>query len=113
MVCSGSASGSVSINDLMEIQAAFEGVENQQAVTPHRITDLSDVTEMQIGFDDVLTLASQRRAKHFPNSFKSAIVAVNESQTGFARMFQTLNNNPQITVRIFPGMPGALEWISS
>src|SRR5580704_15917692 len=74
-------SGLVSNNDLMAILAAFEAVEDQQAVTPHRITDLSDVTEMQIGFDDVLTLASQRRVKRFPNSFKSAIVAVNETQT--------------------------------
>lgn len=106
-------SGTVSGGDLMDIVSAFEKMEGEQAVTPHRISDLSEVTEMKVGFEDILALASQRRTKHFPNSFKSAIVACNEAQTGFARMFQTLNTNPRITIRIFPDAQSALAWIAS
>lgn len=106
-------SGSISNNDLMEVVTAFDQMENQHAVTPHRITDLSEITEVKIDFDDMLSLASQRRAKHFQNFYKSAIVASDETQTGFARMFQTLNNNPQVTLRIFNDIQSALAWISS
>ena len=104
-------SGEIEGGDMERIIAAFEKMESDHPVTPHRISDLTGVTDVKIGFDDVLGLAAQRRAKVFKNPFKSAIVANNEIQTGFARMFQTLNTNPQITIRIFPDAQAALAWI--
>jgi len=47
------------------------------------------------------------------NYIKSAIVANNPSQFGFARMFQTLNDNPQIEIRIFPAAESAMEWLTA
>ena len=108
-----SLAGSLSGRDLTDAAEIVAAEEARHAVVPHRITDLTGATEMKIGFDEIFSLAELRRAMRFPNFFKSAIVACNESQTGFARMFQTLNNNPQITVRIFPDLQGALDWVLS
>ena len=105
--------GSLSGADLVNCMAQVDALEEQFTEMPSRITDIADVVELRIDFDDILSLASLRRTKRFPNRFKSALVAVNESQTGFARMFQTLNTNPQIDIRIFSDSGSALAWIAS
>lgn len=90
---------------------AFEKEEGNMEVIPHRLSDLSELSAMNINFEDILNLARTRRAIHFPNNFKSAIVAANEVQLGFARMFQTLNTNPQIEIQIFNDAESALKWL--
>lgn len=44
----------------------------------------------------------------FPNDFKSAIIVSTPVQRGMARMFQSLNDNPRITIRIFDDEAAAL-----
>ena len=105
--------GSISGKDLTDAAAMVAVQESRHAVTPHRITDITAATEMGIGFDEILSLAGHRRALRFPNAFKSAIVAGSEAQMGFARMFQTLNNNPQIAIKIFADRASALAWLAS
>lgn len=85
----------------------------RNTVVPHRITDMTDATKLEIGFPDVVALAETRRRLKFPNSFKSAIIAPRSEQYGYARMFQTLNDNPQIAIRVFTNEAAARKWISS
>jgi len=106
-------SGSISGKDLMDGAALMAEEEAKHAVTPDRITDLTAVAEMQLGFDEIMSLAGLRRTIKFSNPFKSAIVAGNEAQMGFARMFQTLNNNPKIAIKIFSDRESALAWLAS
>lgn len=82
-------------------------------IIPDRVTDMSAISELSIGFPDVLAAAEKRRNLRFPNSFKSAIVALESEHVGYARMFQTLNDNPQIAIRIFPNRQAAAEWIAA
>jgi hypothetical protein len=103
-------SGSLSCADLVNGIEQVEAIEERLDVIPSRVTSVS-VTEIQIEFDDLLALTSLRRAMRFPNRFKSALVVGNEAQTGFARMFQTLNTNPQIDIRMFHDRESALAWI--
>jgi len=72
---------------------------------------MTGVTELQIGYPGVRALADRRRAATFPNPFKSAIVGRVPAQAGMARMFQTLNDNPQITIEVFDDEAAALEWL--
>lgn len=102
------------ILDREEFAALFEVFEKEEGnmeVIPHRLSDLTELSAMNINFEDILNLARTRRAIHFPNNFKSAIVAANEVQLGFARMFQTLNTNPQIEIQIFDDAESALKWL--
>jgi hypothetical protein len=103
--------GVVTAGDLVEAAAVAWAAEKPKAVTPPRITDLSEATSMEIDFKAVWQLAENRKSKSFPNAFKSAIVAPKDHLLGFARMFQTLNDHPQITIRIFRDLPSAREWI--
>ena len=78
---------------------------------PSRLTDTSRVDNLEHGYYDFVDLIAQRAKEGFPNAFKSAIVAPQPIQYGCARMFQTLNNNPQISIEIFAGVDEALHWL--
>ena len=97
--------------DLFKLMDAAEEIENRSTVIPHRLTDLTQAAGMDVRFPDIFTLAMRRKARPFPNPFKSAIVACQPIHVGFARMFQTLNDHPQITIRIFPTFNEARNWL--
>jgi hypothetical protein len=87
-------------------------IESSGPAAPHRITDLSRSTGLNIKYPAIAAAARLRRAINFPNSFKSAIVAPEPVHLGLARMFATLNDHPQITIRIFPDLSAAQAWIA-
>ncbi len=105
-------SGTLVPEELVRMADALGEVEAAAAVCPHRVTDLTGLTRFEIGFDDMFQLAQRRREMSPANPIRSAIVASLPVQLGFARMFQTLNDHPRITMRIFPDMDGALAWLS-
>jgi hypothetical protein len=97
-----------------ELLAASQEVAKFEAavpVVPHRLTDLSEVTATTITFSDVEALAAQRRVAPMKNPVRSAIVAGNDLQFGLARMFQALNDNPRISIKVFRDMAGARAWL--
>ena len=103
--------GRVTGGDLQAVIAETAQYE-RTPITPHRVTDLSEITELDVNFPDVMTIAQQRRKLKFQNSFKSAIIAQHDLHLGYARMFQTLNDNPQIYIRIFANRREADRWVS-
>ena len=58
-------------------------------------------------------MANIRTNAPIRNMVKSALVATDQMQFGYARMFASLNHNPNITIQIFQTREAALEWISS
>ena len=86
-------------------------IERSAAVVPHRVSDLRPVERLEIDFIGVLSLAMARRRLQFKNPFKSAIIATDIAHFGFARMFQILNNHPQICIAIFGDEDSALKWL--
>jgi stage II sporulation SpoAA-like protein len=104
-------SGVLTDQDLATIGSAVDDIERDRNPVPNRLTDMTGVTEMKISYPDVKALANRRRVLEFPNDFKSAIVVGTPVQRGMARMFQTLNDNPRITVQIFDDEPAALAWL--
>jgi len=78
---------------------------------PHRISDLSELTKFEVNFLDIEQFAKSRRNLKFPNAFKSAVIAPSEVQYGYARMFQTLNDHPQIDLRIYRTRAEACGWV--
>lgn len=105
-------SGTLVPEELVRMADALAEAEGAAAVCPHRVTDLTGLTRFEIGFNDMSGLARRRRELSPANPIRSAIVAATPVQLGFARMFQTLNDHPQITMRIFPDLDGALAWLA-
>ncbi len=106
-------SGVVTGEDLTRLAATADDIERGRDPVPHRIADMTGVTDFQISYPDVRALAEHRRAIAFPNAFKAAIVVRTPTQRGIARMFQTLNDNPRITIEIFSDEASALSWLRS
>ncbi len=94
---------------LMAVRAAQ--MEDAEPVILPRLIDMTEVETVTVGFAEVLALATQRRTRQYANPFKCAFLVGTEVQKGYARMYQTLNDNPQFRVKIFHSRPEAEEWL--
>lgn len=105
-------SGTLTPEELVRLADAMSEAERAVEVCPHRVTDLAGITRFEVGFDDMSELARRRRQQPPANPVRSALVAATPVQLGMARMLQTLNDHPRITMRIFPDLEGALAWLA-
>jgi len=96
---------------LHEAVTQVERIEAEAAVSPDRLIDLTAVESMELTFADMKRFADIRRVAPLKNKVKSAIVAPQPVHRGFARMFQTILENPKITVNIFPDRNSACAWL--
>jgi hypothetical protein len=105
-------SGTLTPEELVRVADAMSVAERAGEVCPHRVTDLTGVTRFEVGFGDMSELARRRREQPPQNPVRSALVAALPVQLGMARMLQTLNDHPRITMRIFSDLNGALAWLA-
>jgi hypothetical protein len=56
-------------------------------------------------------VAERTRSRPLAAPVLSAIVVSQPVQLGYARMFQTLNEHPRVTMRIFEDVVAAREWL--
>jgi hypothetical protein len=97
--------------DLNAVMAEVERLED--VVTKDRLTDLTALERIDVGFEEVFALAMKRAQRPIPAPIRSALVACKPVQFGFARMFQMLNDNPRVQIRIFGSLEEAQQWLRS
>lgn len=90
--------------DVIELETPFDP-------TPSRVTDMTGIRHFHVGFRDMLAFAERRKDSPPRQPIKSALVVASHVQFGFARMFQTLNDHPLVTVEIFRDHSEALGWL--
>jgi hypothetical protein len=105
--------GRITFQDFEDIANESEKVEAQYSVSPDRILDFSLSDGLDLPSSALEVYADRRRKAPLKNHIKSAVVAPSPLFYGLSRMFQALNDNPQITVQIFTDKNRALEWLSS
>jgi hypothetical protein len=105
-------SGTVTKAEFVEFAKELKRMERSFERIPDRLTDLTAVTEWESGFIATLNVTHDRQMEVFPNKFKSAIVAPTAQTFGIARMFQSLNDNPQIKIQIFKNCAEAEDWLA-
>jgi hypothetical protein len=103
--------GAVSSQDIRDCLAELEQIESRSTPVPDRITDLSESEMVNISFDVLDELARRRTTTVLKNKVRSAIFAPRPVQYGLARMFQTLNDNPNIVVHVFWDGGHARNWL--
>jgi hypothetical protein len=103
----------LSDNDFLLINEELEIIEKKYSVVPNFIVNLRNVKTFNGDYQSVQRLAMQRREKKFPNNILEAILVSDDFQIGFARMYQTFNDNSQLTIKIFKDEAKAIEWIKS
>jgi hypothetical protein len=101
--------GAVSGEELLEIGRQLQKLEENDPSIP-RVTDVTCIETLNLGFLDIEALANARRLLVCPTPIRSAIVANRPLHIGYSRMFQTLNDNPAIEVRIVASREEALAW---
>jgi hypothetical protein len=106
-------SGAITGRELQLLADEVEAIEGRRTVTPHRLTDLRALTAPYPTYPDVRALAERRKAQTLANAVKSAIVVPRPINLGFARMFQILNEHPQIEIEIFSTVEAAEAWLCS
>jgi hypothetical protein len=105
-------SGVVTAADLEALATETLEIERGGTHTPPRLTDLRAVIDATIGYPEVASLADVTRARPLVGPIRSALLVAQPAQLGFARMFQTLNQHPLITIRIFDDETAAREWLA-
>lgn len=101
--------------DRADLNAVMKEVERLEdaGLLGDRVTDLTALERIDVGFEEVFALAMQRAERKVTVPIRSALVANRPVQFGFARMFQMLNDNPRIQIRIFGNLEEALRWLHS
>lgn len=105
--------GAVSPDDLWRSLADVESIEATHERTPDRITDLSGCETAQLDFALFHEIAARRQTARLKNTVKSAIYAPSEVQYGFSRMFQSLNDNPLIEIKVTRHRAEAEAWLAN
>ncbi len=105
--------GHVTAEDIREMVNLLTKIETEARVSPDRMADLSLIEGISLNFSAITNYAAARRTAPLKNKVKAAIVAPHPLQYGFARMFQTLNVNPDISMEIFTDKDSGLTWISA
>ena len=91
--------------EVMALEASFP-------FPPDRLTDMSEMVGSELTQSDMSDLVARRKSRTFSGSFRSAVVAARPVQMGYARMFQILNDHPQITVAVFATVEEAQQWLA-
>src|SRR4051794_11855276 len=96
--------------ELDNLALMAETAEASHPVSLDRITDLTAVERFEVGFREIYSFALRRSAQRFSRVVRSAIVVEEPVQFGIARVYEALNNNPQIQIRILRSVTEALAW---
>jgi hypothetical protein len=103
----------LSDNDFRIINEEIAIMEEGYSTVPNFIVNLNNVKTFNGDYYSIQKLAKQRAKISFPNNIYEAILVTNDFQMGFARMYQTVNDNPQLTIKIFKDEAKAIEWVKS
>jgi hypothetical protein len=104
-------SGNLTMADLGGLAALAAEIDRGASAAKHRIGDMTGVTSVAFRFDEVASMTEGRRASVLPQPVRTALVASGGVGLGFARMYETLLRHPQIRVRVFADVAGAVAWL--
>lgn len=105
--------GTLSAAELDAIVDDVLALEQGGTNTPNRLIDLRDVSDATVGYVEVAHIASRSRVRPLARRLRSAILVAQPVQFGYARMFQMLNDHPQVTISIFDDEASARGWLVS
>jgi len=103
--------GELTGDELIAMAGALARLESTFEVTPHRLADFSQITELQLNFETLNRYRAIREEALVKNPIKSALVAPSDLQFGFARMHQILGSNARIEVEVFREHHAAYRWL--
>lgn len=104
--------GRLTHEEVVAVGLAVREIESASPRVPDRLTDVSGVEISELTGEDVQNFARRRREARYPNRFRHAILAPQPVQYGYARMFQTLIDHPDIDTQVFSDEAAAIKWLT-
>ena len=101
--------GVMTAADLHAMANDVTAIERGRPVPHNRLTDLSQVSDVQLTFTDMLGYVAQRQKQWHAYPLRSALVAAMPVALGFAHMFETLSEQAQ--VQVFATREAAEAWL--
>jgi len=98
--------------ELNHLADEAEIAEASHPVSLDRITDLTAVERFEVGFREVFFFALRRGKQRFSRVVRSALVVQEPEQLAMARVYEALNENPQIELRILHSVKEATQWFA-
>ena len=89
-----------------------EIAEASHPVSLDRITDLTAVERFEVGILEIYYFAVRRSSQRFSRVVKSAIIVREPEQLDIARVYEAVNENPQIQIRILRSLTEAKAWFA-
>jgi hypothetical protein len=105
--------GTMTYQDLLELEEQVKKIHESNFVDLNGLVDLREVSNIHLDFVALSGFTAALRNRSLPNKVRVAIIAMGPIQYGYARMFQTLLNHPQIEVEVFINEKDALDWFSN
>lgn len=102
--------GTITAEDIARLAIEAREIDDSPRPVTNRIGDMTGVDDFAVGFQEIFALAYQRRTRPLSTHFRTALIARAPVQIGFARMFQALNTNPMIEIRILDSVQDAKDW---
>jgi hypothetical protein len=103
--------GTIAVADMWRLLDAIVAIETKRTPAPDRIADLTKAAGIEFNFSEMARITEMRMKSVVPNPIKTAIVVSQPVQFGFARMFQTSNQHPKVTIEIFHDRAAAEAWL--
>jgi hypothetical protein len=103
--------GALTRQELNRLADALAAIDMQRAVALHRLIDMRRVIAPYLTYPDVQAYTARRQARPVANAVRLAIVASRPIHLGFARMYQNLNEHPQMAIEIFATVEAAETWL--
>jgi hypothetical protein len=103
--------GTVTESDLVGSADEVMALEDRGRNTRPRLTDLRGISDSPVGYAEVANIADRVGYRPLASPIRSAFLVDRPVQLGFARMFQTLNRHPQVTIGIFEDEAAARHWL--
>jgi hypothetical protein len=103
--------GVITPPDLQSIADELKAIEQAHGASLNRLIDLTQASRLELTYPVLRPFTAQRMAQPSTNQVKSAIVAPQPVHVGFARMYQTLNDYAQFTIKIFSTVADAEAWL--
>src|SRR5262249_4602736 len=93
-------SGVFTAPELNHLADEAEIAEASHPIALDRMTDLTAVERFEVSFREIYYFAIRRSAQRFSRVVKWAIVVQDAEQDAMARVYEALNETPQIRIRI-------------
>jgi len=104
-------SDAITAADLTEVMQYALDLDSRVTPAPNRLVDFGPSTTLAIGFVDMANLVHLRKTAPLANPVRTALVVHSTAQQGYARMFQTLNDHPLVTIAVFSDRAAAEAWL--